>query len=717
MPIGKNLIKLLLLFGIAFSFKVAIAQDNYIQSYPEKDTSKQKSIFDKDITELMKIPIINSASKKEESNIESPLSTTVITDEQIKNSGATTIEEVFRLVPGVIVREQSNGNFDIHIRGNDNVAPDGFTFVASNSLTLVMIDGRRVYNNMNGGTLWETLPVSLTDIKQIEIIRGPSTALYGPNAASGVINIITHNDYKDKLNLIGNVQTGTLNTTTVNLTAGSALNNNKWIISGSINYDHRNRGQETYYNYITEKYTTGDSLYDYTSFDPSNPKFTNPVGRWDNPSLAKNKLGGNTAIQFNIGDSSNTSIALSYQSSKAQSVFMESTTTPLVTRFTESSSLDYKLNLKNLHGQISYLGAFQDLFLKESGDINKYIYHATDANLEYDFYWKNNTIRPGIQFQSSHFDDRLYTEDSKKGIINGSRTINTFAYYLRLDIPLTNKLRLISALRMDHYSTPATEIFTYQFILSQQLSKNHVIRISSSKANRGPFIADLFADIHSGGIHYSGNSDLDLVKIFSHEIGYKAQVSKKLYTDLEIFYIHSEDFSSLSYHSINQGTGEVIMQWQNLPLKTRQLGGTANINYALNGSTKLTLFGTLQETKLIKHRKPIDPTDLLSLNDTITVFHKNTPTFYGGAYIDSKLFDKITVFANVYFYSQQEYWYILDQTDVMGKIRVDAKIAYPIWKENTVFINGRNIFNNDAVEFGFVDNIGSLYLVGLDIKL
>ncbi|MDY0281431.1 MAG: Plug domain-containing protein, partial [Salinivirgaceae bacterium] len=134
--------------------------------------------------ELLKMALnreVSSASKKGESVFESPLSTTVISKEEIELTGATTYEELFRSVPGMIIREESNGNFDIHIRGNDNLPPGNFSHFSENTMTLVMIDGRIVYNYINGGTIWESIPVSLSDIERIEIIRGASTALYGPN--------------------------------------------------------------------------------------------------------------------------------------------------------------------------------------------------------------------------------------------------------------------------------------------------------------------------------------------------------------------------------------------------------------------------------------------------------------------------------------------------------------------------------------------------------
>jgi len=145
------------------------------------------NLFDLDLEALMNIDIY-SVSKKVESLFDAPLSASVLTREEIINSGATSIPEALRLVPGLIVREKTNGNYDVHIRGNDDVLGAKLLY-SENTMSLVMIDNRIVYSYLQGGTFWETLPVSVNDIKRIEVIRGPASALYGPNAVMGVIHI------------------------------------------------------------------------------------------------------------------------------------------------------------------------------------------------------------------------------------------------------------------------------------------------------------------------------------------------------------------------------------------------------------------------------------------------------------------------------------------------------------------------------------------------
>ncbi|HON19048.1 MAG TPA: Plug domain-containing protein, partial [Salinivirgaceae bacterium] len=92
------------------------------------------------LEELIKIEI-TSVSKRSESIFETPLSSNVITAEEIIRSGVTTIPEAIRLIPGVIVREQTNGVYDVHIRGFDYLNVGTYSNTV-NTITLVMIDGR-----------------------------------------------------------------------------------------------------------------------------------------------------------------------------------------------------------------------------------------------------------------------------------------------------------------------------------------------------------------------------------------------------------------------------------------------------------------------------------------------------------------------------------------------------------------------------------------------
>src|SRR5687767_615534 len=143
--------------------------------FSQADTTKKNMYDDLSLKELLNIKII-SVSKKAEFLFDAPLSATVVTKEEISRAGCTSIMEALRLVPGMIVREQSNGNYDIYLRGMDN-APPNAPFEGGSTTTLVMIDDRPIYNYLRGGTFWETLPIDINDVEKIEVVRGPAGAL------------------------------------------------------------------------------------------------------------------------------------------------------------------------------------------------------------------------------------------------------------------------------------------------------------------------------------------------------------------------------------------------------------------------------------------------------------------------------------------------------------------------------------------------------------
>src|SRR6266446_10040589 len=146
---------------------------------------------------------VTTASKEPEQVWRTPAAIYVITQEDIRRSGATSIPEVLRLVPGVEVARIDSSKWSIGVRG--------FGSRLSRSV-LVLIDGRSVYTPLFAGTYWEVQDLLLEDIDRIEVIRGPGGTLWGANAFNGIINIITKNARVTQGGLIsvggGNVEQG-----------------------------------------------------------------------------------------------------------------------------------------------------------------------------------------------------------------------------------------------------------------------------------------------------------------------------------------------------------------------------------------------------------------------------------------------------------------------------------------------------------------------------
>lgn len=111
-----------------------------------------------------------------------PAAVTVITSEDIRRSGATSIPDALRLTPGVETARINANSWPVGIRGFNSYLTDKL---------LVLIDGRSVYTPLFGGTYWDTQDTLLDDIDRIEIIRGPGATVWGAKAVNGVINIIT----------------------------------------------------------------------------------------------------------------------------------------------------------------------------------------------------------------------------------------------------------------------------------------------------------------------------------------------------------------------------------------------------------------------------------------------------------------------------------------------------------------------------------------------
>lgn len=133
------------------------------------------------LSELMNVEI-TSVAKKPQPLREVPAPVFVITQEDIRRSGVTTIPEALRMAPGMEVARVNSHGWAISARGFNNFFADKL---------LVLLDGRNVYTPLFGGVFWDVQDTLLEDIDRIEVIRGPGGTIWGANAVNGVVNIIT----------------------------------------------------------------------------------------------------------------------------------------------------------------------------------------------------------------------------------------------------------------------------------------------------------------------------------------------------------------------------------------------------------------------------------------------------------------------------------------------------------------------------------------------
>ena len=143
------------------------------------------------IARLRSIPLdeilhstVTTAAKKEEDWFESPSATFVITNDDIRRSGARSIPEALRMAPGLQVARSNAHTWAISSRGFNDIFADKL---------LVLMDGRTLFSPIFNGVYWNITDYLLEDIERIEVVRGPGGTLWGANAVNGVINIITKN--------------------------------------------------------------------------------------------------------------------------------------------------------------------------------------------------------------------------------------------------------------------------------------------------------------------------------------------------------------------------------------------------------------------------------------------------------------------------------------------------------------------------------------------
>ena len=170
------------------------------------------------LEQLMQIDVTTVSGAAEEW-FRSPAAIYVITAEDVRRSGAQSLAEALRLAPGVFVGRLNSQAYSIGTRGFSG---------ALSAKTLVLIDGRSVYDPLFSGTFWNVQDVLLEDLDRIEVIRGPGPTLWGSNAVNGVINIITKSA-KDTQGLYLSGIAGTEERAYGMFRYGTALSDHSWV--------------------------------------------------------------------------------------------------------------------------------------------------------------------------------------------------------------------------------------------------------------------------------------------------------------------------------------------------------------------------------------------------------------------------------------------------------------------------------------------------------
>ncbi|MBK8973887.1 MAG: TonB-dependent receptor plug domain-containing protein [Hahellaceae bacterium] len=634
-----------------------------------------------------------SASKHDEDLFASPLSISVLTAERIKNSGATSVPEALRLLPGVLVREQTNGVYEVHLRGLEN-APEGNSLTTLNSrLTLLMIDNRIVYDYFDGGLFWQSLPVGMDDIARIEVIRGPASALYGSNAAQGVIHIITKRAANSGY-ASASVKAGTSNSSDLHAEAGTRLGEHALRVSGFTN--QRDRFQETYYSFSDGRYVAASELPNSDSFKP----YPDP-----NQALKSN------AISLNLNNSPESQwhydISLNHQDSESHRIYISSEDSPFTYNTSETSAMNALLAYGNLQTRISH--QWGENSAEGFPDFNSDM-RLTQASLEYSFRLPKWLIQPGIYREEASYDSPF---------IGGKRDLNTTAYMLRTEFTPTPASRLIAALRLDDYNVPSENYPSVQLLGSYKLTHDTLLRGGVMTAHRSAFMVTHYLDLT---FDYPGQALSALVKgdpqgkltqVKTYEVALRKQLSFNHWFEVELFRTEADDFLG----SVNEGlvtengfTTSTI-QIQSLPSQVTQHGLTLNWLYE-QAQWDLNVFLTGQQTRV--------ESQIESLNAPLTTYdttNRGTPAVYGGLDFNWRAAPTWFLNTNLYYLDDHELRVSrpISQIDFSSRLVANVTLRHDFWDGVSGYISARNLSNNQDPQYFYTDGIDPLYMIGVDL--
>ncbi|HWB93564.1 MAG TPA: TonB-dependent receptor plug domain-containing protein [Puia sp.] len=725
--------------GIFKNLLLLLAAGISLEAQAQQDSTVRHPYETMSLKDLLNVKIV-SASRQTEALLDAPLSASVLTRAEIERAGCTTIMEALRLVPGMIVREETNGNYDIELRGLDNVPPDAIFDVTANTTTLVMIDNRPVYSYLRGGTFWETLPVALHDVDRIEVVRGPSAALYGPNAVNGVINIITRQAKNDGLYLNAGMLQGSSLTYVNNLAAGYRFNS-RWSVIASGNYESRDRTQQSYYEFQRNRYLSDPAYFvNYTGDTIRNVHQQYP----DQP-MAVDKYAGNIFVNGELSPAVKFSLSSGLQHSTAERVSTENEFTPLSTTFSESRYVDLRSTIHNLSVQLSYNGGTQSLS-RDTGA--RYDFFVAGGSAEYTYTHGQLTIKPSVSYTSAVYNDLRYADTVEKdGLLNTRGVIESRRGGLQSEYRLfDNKLRLIAAMGASSFNHPDKMYFSYEFAATYKLSRTQLVRAVYSEAPRSSNIFDTYVSkdlgtYQTGYQQYitrvgEGNPNVRLMSARMFEVGYRGEFGREFSADLELFAIDAGNYNTpveTRPYAVLQGADTFVIspiRPTTLPMRLQQQGATINLHWK-HGAWDVNPFFSVQHTECIDFAPYANTPDAGTPNAATQNIYSgiganfdlpSTPVCYGGASANYKVNDWLNLNLSAYAYTMTTYYHVSNVIyndgvrgidHIPGKAIVNANIIFTPARGLRLFITGKNLLNENYREYFKTDAIPLMVMGGI----
>ena len=423
-------------------------------------------------------PVVLTATRLKQSKNNSPTATTIIDREMIEASGFTEIADLLRLAPGMLV------NYD-----SGHIASTGYQFLYDRYKVRlqILVDGMSVYTPLYGEIPWTQLGLTINDIERIEVIRGPSSASYGPNAMTGVISIITRHAVLDK---------------------GLKFKANQGVNGRSEQY-------------FTVGNTKGDFDYRLSLGKRKDDGFKR---RYDNKDLSIVNFRGdyqatnNDEISFSFSNNSGT-----YQEDASdglndsmpehtKSIKQFSLQSKWVHSFYDGDNFSLNYYQQFFNGNNTYNSVPAQIFVDEGSKTNR-------NNLEFTYSTSSDwyALTLGALYRVDNTLSSQYLYNIKKDVITRQLFINT-------ELHLNEKNVLNIGLLHDNNDTGGTTIAP-RLAFNHHINKNHTTRISYAESTRSPFV---FEEYTNRVIDISGTpttfltdlSDLKPELIKSFDLGY-----------------------------------------------------------------------------------------------------------------------------------------------------------------------------------------------------
>jgi iron complex outermembrane recepter protein len=478
------------------------------------------------LEQLMNIEV-TSVAKKEQRVGETAAAIFVITQEEIRRSGVTSIPEALRLAPGVTVSRIDGNSWAIGVRG--------FGSGLSRSV-LVLIDGRSVYTPLFAGVYWDVQDTLLEDIDRIEVIRGPGGSIWGANAVNGVINIITKS---------------AIETQGLLATAGGGSEEKGF---GSLRYGGK-IGEDFSYRVYGKGFRRDGQFTPHLS-DVDDWQMGQGGFRADWDLRERDKL----TFQ---GD-----IYKGYSGLRSQVSSFSAPFSTIVERDTDLSGM-------NLLGRWNRT-------LSETSNLALQIYYDRTFRREPTFQERRNTVDFDFQhrFKATSHQELIWglgyrftkgdTESVPTLVISPrNRADNLFSAFLQDEIVLVEDLlRLTVGSKFEHNDYTGFEFQPSGRLLWTPAAR-HVLWASFSRAVRTPSRVD--RDIAASSAPFPalpffarllGNKDFESEKVLAYELGYRIQPTDRLFVDLAAFYNRYDDLFSVETGTPFLEPGRLIFPFQ-----------------------------------------------------------------------------------------------------------------------------------------------------------